>query len=129
MGNAVRKGHCECAAERKAHRRRDYMKPATLPKRVIEMAADLETRAAERRSRAASGSVMDRLMTRTADLGDSQASRDIKVVCEQLGAMIRRSLYVCAHRYDKDAPVGTRVIAIEDLKAETERALKLLQPK
>lgn len=71
---------------------------------------------------------MDRLIGRVSDLGDSQGSRDIKTVCEQLGAMVRRSLYVCAHHYGKDDPVGTRVVAIEDLKAETERALKLFQP-
>jgi DNA-directed RNA polymerase subunit RPC12/RpoP len=34
------------------------MKPATLPKRVIEMMTDIETRAAERRSRAASCSAV-----------------------------------------------------------------------
>ena len=77
---------------------------------------------------AAHGSVMDRLLSRLDDLGDSRGTRDIKAVCEQLGAMVRRSLYVCAHRYDKNDPVGTRLIAISDLKAETERALKLFQP-
>lgn len=73
-------------------------------------------------------SVMDRLLLKVSDLCDSQGTRDIKAVCEQLGSMVRRSLYVCAHKYTKDSPVGTRLVAIADLKAETERALKLFQP-
>jgi hypothetical protein len=46
---------------------------------------------------------------------------------EQLAAMVRRADYVCAHRYGHDAPTGTRIIAVEDLRSETARAKRLLQ--
>lgn len=45
---------------------------------------------------------------------------------EQLWTMVRRASYVCAHNYSPDAPVGTREIAIEDLRAETRRTIDLL---
>lgn len=45
---------------------------------------------------------------------------------EQLGAMTRRADYVCAHRFGHDSPTGTRIIAVEDLRAETERSKVLL---
>ena len=45
---------------------------------------------------------------------------------EQLWTMVRRASYVCAHNYDPSAPVGTREIAIEDLRAETGRTIDLL---
>lgn len=41
---------------------------------------------------------------------------------ELLEMMIRRADYVCAHRYGHAVPVGTRILAIEDLRHATERA-------
>jgi hypothetical protein len=45
---------------------------------------------------------------------------------EQLWTMVRRATYVCAHNYAPSAPVRTREVAIEDLRAETRRTIDLL---
>lgn len=42
--------------------------------------------------------------------------------------LISRAQYVCAHRYGANDPVGTRQIAIDDLRAEVARAIEALQP-
>ena len=48
------------------------------------------------------------------------------ILRRQLQRLISRSEYVCAHRYDAGSPVGTREMAVGDLRAETERAKRLL---
>lgn len=45
---------------------------------------------------------------------------------EQLAALASRSAYVCAHDYESKT-VGTRLMAIADLKAEFERTSQLFQ--
>lgn len=44
----------------------------------------------------------------------------------QLAHMVNRADYVCAHRYGPSDPVGTRLVAIQDLATETQRARELL---
>lgn len=45
---------------------------------------------------------------------------------EQLWTMVRIASYVCAHKYGSNAPVGTRVMAIEDLRVRTRESIDLL---
>ena len=44
----------------------------------------------------------------------------------QLAYLMNRADYVCAHRYGPTDPVGTRLVAIQDLATETQRARELL---
>lgn len=44
----------------------------------------------------------------------------------QLAHLVSRADYVCAHRYGQHDPVGTRIVAIQDLAAEAQRARELL---
>lgn len=46
---------------------------------------------------------------------------------EQLVALASRAAYVCAHDYEAHKPVGTRLLAIADLKAEYDRTAQLLK--
>ena len=46
---------------------------------------------------------------------------------EQLVALASRAAYVCAHDYEAHKPVGTRLIAIADLKAEYDQSAQLLK--
>lgn len=66
----------------------------------------------------------------TADEAQAQAlvrsSELVSRLREQLQRMINRAEYVCAHRYGVTDPVGTRLLAIDDLGAESSRARMLL---
>lgn len=55
-------------------------------------------------------------------------SKDVlSVLREQLIAIVRRADYVCNHRFGAKDPVGTRVIAVCDLKDEIRLAKQLLR--
>jgi hypothetical protein len=43
-----------------------------------------------------------------------------------LRALLRRAEYVCAHKYGRNDPVGTRVVAVTDLRDECARVAKAL---
>lgn len=51
-----------------------------------------------------------------------KAVKERDEIAEALRMLILRAEYVCAHRYGRNDPVGTRLIAIEDLRAELKRA-------
>ena len=56
----------------------------------------------------------------------SRLQRVVLRLREQLEALALRADYVCVHRYEAIDPVGTRVVAINDLRAETRRAFDTL---
>jgi hypothetical protein len=56
----------------------------------------------------------------------SEANSQARLV-EQLKAMIKRTEYVCQHNYDDGTECGTRLIAVGDLAAESNRAAVLLK--
>ena len=56
----------------------------------------------------------------------SEANNQARLV-EQLKAMINRTQYVCQHKYGDGTKCGTRLIAIGDLAAESNRAGRLLE--
>jgi hypothetical protein len=47
---------------------------------------------------------------------------------EALTNLMSRAEYVCAHRYGASDPVGTRIIAVEDLRQEIQRAREAMTP-
>lgn len=56
----------------------------------------------------------------------SEANNQARLL-EQLTALASRAAYVCAHDYEAHKPVGTRLLAISDLKAEYNRTAQLLK--
>ena len=46
---------------------------------------------------------------------------------ELLAALLSRAAYVCAHKFGQKDPVGTRVIAVDDLRAEIARVVAALR--
>ena len=62
----------------------------------------------------------------TEDAQSRRLQRVVSRLCEQLQNLTNRADYVCAHRYDASAPVGTREIAVSDLGREASKARILL---
>lgn len=46
---------------------------------------------------------------------------------EELKRMMARAEYVCAHKYGESDPVGTRIIAVSDLRGEIEHAKRVIR--
>ena len=55
-----------------------------------------------------------------------RSTRLVRRLRLQLAHMVWRSDYVCVHRYGPSDPVGTRMIAVQDLAQEAQRARELL---
>jgi hypothetical protein len=50
--------------------------------------------------------------------------RELTARTEALIRLLRAAEYVCVHRFGNDAPIGTRLIAIDDLKVATNNVWK-----
>ncbi len=46
---------------------------------------------------------------------------------EELKRLMARAEYVCAHKYGERDPVGTRIIAVSDLRGEIEHAKRVIR--
>lgn len=60
----------------------------------------------------------------------AQASVVLAYVAEledELKRMMARAEYVCAHKYGELDPVGTRIIAVSDLRGEIEHAKRVIR--
>ncbi len=53
----------------------------------------------------------------------------VKELEDALSSLSDRAQYVCAHRYGAQDPVGTRIVAVSDLKSEIVRANRTLKRK
>jgi hypothetical protein len=64
--------------------------------------------------------------TKLKGLSDVAVKRVVSRLREQLQNLTNRADYVCAHRYDAQALVGTREVAVSDLGREASKARILL---